>query len=39
MGSKRFTQEQKLAVLKRAEQMGIKEAARAAGVHYTTVYN
>jgi len=39
MGSKRFTQEQKLAVLKRAEQMGIKEAARAAGVRYTTVYD
>jgi transposase InsO family protein len=39
MGSKRFNQKQKLAVLESAEQMGIKEAAAVAEVHYTTVYD
>jgi putative transposase len=38
MGSKRFTQEQKLAVLGSASRVGIKEAARLAEIHYTTVY-
>jgi len=38
MGSKRFTQEKKLAILKRAAQIGIKEAAPPVGVHYTSVY-
>ncbi len=38
MGSKQFNQKQKLAVLKSAKQVGIKEAARTAEVHYTTVY-
>ena len=35
---KRFDQKQKLAVIKSAERIGIKEAARVAEVHYTTVY-
>ena len=39
MDSKRFNQEQKLAILKSSEKMGVKEAARAAGVHYTSVYD
>jgi putative transposase len=38
MGKKRFSQEQKLSVLKGASKLGIKEAARLAEVHYTTVY-
>jgi putative transposase len=38
MGKERFNQEQKLSVLKSASKLGIKEAARVAEVHYTTVY-
>lgn len=38
MGKKRFSQKQKLSVLKSASKLGIKEAARLAEVHYTTVY-
>ena len=38
MGSKRFDQKQKLAVLKSASRVGIKEAARLAEIHYTSVY-
>jgi putative transposase len=38
MGSKRFNQQQKLAVLDSAKRVGIKEAARVAEVHYTSVY-
>ncbi len=34
-----FTQAQKLTILKSAATVGIKEAARIAGVHYTTVYD
>jgi len=33
-----FGQDQKLAILASAEGIGIKEAAKLAGVHYTTVY-
>jgi transposase InsO family protein len=33
-----FTQQQKLAVVKSAREVGMKEAARLAGVHFTTVY-
>jgi putative transposase len=39
MDSKQFNQPQKLAVLETAAKIGIKEAAEAAGVHYTTVYD
>ena len=35
---KRFNQEQKLAILESTKKVGIKEAARVAGVHYVTVY-
>jgi putative transposase len=35
---KRFSQQQKLAILRSAAQMGIKEAAKVAEVHYTSVY-
>jgi len=38
MGSKRFNQEQKLAVLKSASKVGMKEGARVAEIHYTSVY-
>jgi putative transposase len=38
MGKKQFSQEQKLSVLKGASNVGIKEAARLAEVHYSTVY-
>jgi len=38
MGTKRFDQKQKLAVLKSASRVGIKEAARLAEIHYTSVY-
>jgi len=34
----RFTQEQKLAVLAKARDIGVKQAAELIGVHYTTVY-
>jgi putative transposase len=36
--TKQFNQKQKLAVLESARKVGIKEAARMAGVHYTSVY-
>jgi transposase InsO family protein len=38
MGTKRFDQRQKLAVLESARQVGMKEASRLADVHFTTVY-
>lgn len=39
MGSKKqYSQEQKLVVLESAEEIGVKEAAKLAGVHYTSVY-
>lgn len=33
-----FNQEQKLVILESAKEVGIKEASRIAGVHYSTVY-
>ncbi len=39
MPSKFFDQEQKLTILDKAQEIGIKEAAKVAGVHYTTVYD
>ena len=39
MGKKQFTQDQKLSVLKGASTVGIKEAARLAEVHCSTVYD
>ncbi len=38
MGKKRFSQKEKLTVLESAGKLGIKEAARLAEVHYSTVY-
>lgn len=38
MGRKQFDQKQKLAVIRGAEKVGIKEAARVAEIHYTSVY-
>lgn len=38
MRTKRFNQKQKLAILESARKVGIKEAARMAGIHYTSVY-
>jgi len=38
MVSKRFDREEKLAIVRSGEQIGIKDAAKAAGVHYTSVY-
>ena len=39
MNSKQFNQAQKLAVLEAADKIGVKPAAEAVGVHYTTVYD
>lgn len=39
MSSKQFSQKQKLAILNSAAKIGIKEAADAAEVHFTTVYD
>lgn len=38
MGTKQFSQKQKLEILKSAEKVGPKEAANLAQIHYTTVY-
>ncbi len=38
MATKHFSREEKLAVLASAKEIGIKEAAKVAEVHYTTVY-
>jgi len=35
---KGYDQRQKLVIVKKAEEIGIREAAKVAGVHYTTVY-
>ena len=36
---KRFNQEQKLKILEAAKEVGTKEVAKLAGIHYTTVYD
>jgi transposase len=38
MAIKRFSQQQKLVILRSAAEMGVKEAAQVAEVHYTSVY-
>jgi len=38
MRTKQFDQKQKLAIIESAKKVGIKEAARMAGIHYTSVY-
>jgi len=39
MGSKHYSQQQKLNILESSEKLGIKKAAAIAGVHYTSVYD
>jgi len=39
MGSRHFSQQQKLAILNSAAEIGVKQAAELAGVHYTSVYD
>jgi len=39
MSKKNYTQKQKIAILESAKKTTIKEAARVAGIHYTTVYD
>ncbi len=35
---KQFSQQQKLTIIEKGEEIGIKQVAEVAGVHYTTVY-
>jgi putative transposase len=39
MSSKQFSQKQKLVIIKKAKEIGFKEAADVAGVHFTTIYD
>lgn len=39
MGSKHYSQQQKLSILESSKKQGIKKAAEVAGVHYTSVYD
>ena len=39
MSSQKFSQEQKLSIVKNVAEIGFKEAAKIVGVHYTTVYD
>ena len=39
MSSKQFSQKQKLVILKKAKEIGFKEAADVTGVHFTTIYD
>ena len=39
MGTKHFSQEQKMVILNSAAEIGVKQAAELAGVHYTSVYD
>lgn len=39
MSSKQFSQKQKLVILKKAKEIGFKEAADVSGVHFTTIYD
>jgi transposase InsO family protein len=38
MGKKQFDQKQKLKIIHSAKEIGFREAAEIAGIHYTTVY-
>ena len=38
MAAKQFDQQQKLTILEKAREIGVKEAAKVVGVHYTTIY-
>jgi transposase InsO family protein len=39
MSKKQFDQKQKLAIVKSSEKLGVREAARIGGIHYTTLYD
>lgn len=39
MSKQNYTQEQKVAILKSAKKTTVRDAAKVAGVHYTTVYD
>ena len=39
MGSKHYSQQQKLSILESSKKLGIKKAAEVSGVHYTSVYD
>ena len=39
MGSRQFSQKQKMAILDSAARIGVKQAAELSGVHYTTIYD
>lgn len=39
MESRHFNQEQKMAILNSAAEIGVRQAAELAGVHYTSVYD
>lgn len=39
MNKKLFDQQQKLTIVRHAQEIGFKEAAKISGVHYTTVYD
>jgi len=39
MSKKNYTQKQKIAILKSAKKTTVRDAAKVAGVHYTTVYD
>ena len=38
MSKKQFNQQQKVVIVENAKEIGVKEASKIAGVHYTTVY-
>ncbi len=38
MSKKQFDQQQKVVIVENAKEIGVKEASKIAGVHYTTVY-
>ena len=39
MGTRHFSQQQKFAILNSAAEIGVRQAAELAGVHYTSVYD
>jgi len=38
MSLKHYSQKQKLTILKKAEKIGVREAAKISGIHFTTIY-
>lgn len=39
MSKKQFDQQQKMTIVRHAQEIGFKEAAKISGIHYTTVYD